>query len=126
MSFCGHVVYERRPLNIPDATRDPRFADNPLVTGPPYIRAYLGYPLFTADDQPIGTLCAIDVLPRHFDRSEVDGMRDCAGVVEEIIRSRDFSAQTRGALRYAARRERVQLLQGCAERLTIVLFSGRR
>ena len=53
VSFCGHVVYERRPLNIADATRDPRFADNPLVTGAPYIRAYLGFPLFTVDAQPI-------------------------------------------------------------------------
>jgi PAS domain S-box-containing protein len=107
ISFCGHVVYERRPLNIPDATRDPRFAANPLVTGPPYIRAYFGIPLFTVDAQPIGTLCAIDVLPRHFTQTELDSMRDFAGVVEEIIRSRDVSAQARGALRYAARRERL-------------------
>jgi PAS domain S-box-containing protein len=107
VSFCGHVVYERRPLNIADATRDPRFADNPLVTGAPYIRAYLGFPLFTVDAQPIGTLCAIDVLPRHFTESELDSMRDLAGVVEEIIKARDLAAQARGALRYAARRERL-------------------
>jgi PAS domain S-box-containing protein len=106
-SFCGHVIYERRPLNIPDATRDPRFAGNPLVTGAPYVRAYLGIPLFTVDAQPIGTLCAIDVLPRHFTQSELDSMRDFAGVVEEIIKTRDVSAQARGALRYAARRERL-------------------
>jgi len=41
VSFCGHVVFERRTLVVPDAARDPRFAGNPLVTGPPYVRAYL-------------------------------------------------------------------------------------
>jgi PAS domain S-box-containing protein len=94
-------------MNIADATRDPRFAGNPLFTGAPFVRAYLGVPLFTADAHPIGTLCAIDVLPRNFTQSELDSMQDFAGVVEEIIKARDLSAQSRGALRYAARRERL-------------------
>jgi len=33
------------PVGIADATADPRFQDNPLVTGPPGIRFYAGYPL---------------------------------------------------------------------------------
>ena len=63
ISFCGHVVFERTPLVIADATLDPRFADNPLVTGVPHIRAYMGIPLFTLELHPVGTLCAIDHSP---------------------------------------------------------------
>jgi len=64
ISFCGHAVYLREPLVVPDATQDPRFADNPLVTGPLGLRFYAGTPLITADGHALGTLCAIDYKPR--------------------------------------------------------------
>jgi len=38
ISFCGHAILREEPLVIPDALRDPRFADNPLVTSAPHIR----------------------------------------------------------------------------------------
>ena len=44
-SFCGHVVASRRPLEVPDAPNDVRFADNPLVVMAPKIRFYAGSPL---------------------------------------------------------------------------------
>jgi len=107
VSFCGHVVFNRRALVVPDATRDPRFAGNPLVSGPPHIRAYAGVPLFTRDDQPIGTLCAIDTLVRDFTEDEVDSLRDHAGIVEELIQARDASLLALGTLKYVAERERL-------------------
>ncbi len=55
VSFCGHVIFERCPLVVRDATADLRFAGNPLVTRAPHIRAYLCVPLFTLAKQPIGT-----------------------------------------------------------------------
>jgi PAS domain S-box-containing protein len=60
VSFCGHVVALDRPLVVPDARADGRFADNPLVVGDPQVRFYLGYPLRTPDGHVLGTLCAID------------------------------------------------------------------
>ncbi len=34
IAFCDHVVRDRAELEVPDARLDPRFRDNPLVTGP--------------------------------------------------------------------------------------------
>ena len=63
ISFCGHVVADRETLIVPDAQRDERFADNPLVTGEPGIRFYAGAPLATPDQHYVGTLCVIDSQP---------------------------------------------------------------
>lgn len=107
VSFCAHVVFDRRAMVVRDATRDSRFAGNPFVTGQPHIRAYLGIPLFTRDHQPVGTLCAIDTLPRDFSEEEIDALKDHADIVEELIQARDAAFQARGALSYVAERERL-------------------
>lgn len=65
ISFCGHAVAQRKLLVVPDARRDPRFADNPLVAGPPGIRFYVGAPLINADGFALGSLCAIDYIPHR-------------------------------------------------------------
>src|SRR5215207_4572101 len=44
VSFCSVAIQTPAPLIVPDAREDPRFADNPLVTGPPFIRFYAGQP----------------------------------------------------------------------------------
>ena len=60
VAFCAHAIHEREMLVVPDTHGDPRFRTNPLVVGPPHIRAYVGVVLRGAGGQPIGTLCAID------------------------------------------------------------------
>ncbi|MBT4496676.1 MAG: HAMP domain-containing histidine kinase [Gemmatimonadetes bacterium] len=70
ISFCGHVVADREMLVVQNATDDTRFADNPLVTGPPDIRFYAGAPLVTPDDHYLGTLCVIDSNSRELSSIE--------------------------------------------------------
>jgi PAS domain S-box-containing protein len=63
-SFCAHAMLGHDVMEVPDATRDPRFADNPLVTGDPGIRFYAGAPLVSSEGVPLGALCIIDTVAR--------------------------------------------------------------
>lgn len=78
ISFCGHAILGDEPLVVPDATLDPRFADNPLVLGEPGIRFYMGVPLTAPGGQNIGTLCAIDRRPRTLDEDQKLTLLDLA------------------------------------------------
>jgi GAF domain-containing protein len=59
-SFCAKAILEDDFLLVPDATLDPRFDCNPLVTGEPGLRFYAGALLKTTDGLAIGTLCVLD------------------------------------------------------------------
>lgn len=85
ISFCGHVVADGQPMVVNNALRDPRFSDNPLVTGVPFIRFYAGYPLFVAPEICIGTLCLLGTLPREFEQSDMHRLRLLAAQAEELI-----------------------------------------
>ena len=64
-AFCAHAIGRTSALIVPDAHNDPRFVENPLVTGDPKIRFYAGMPLHTSSGYTIGTLCVIDTVPRE-------------------------------------------------------------
>ena len=57
----------KQALVVRDTQKDPRFVDNGLVKGFPFIRFYAGIPLEIEIDGcnwALGTLCVIDVVPR--------------------------------------------------------------
>ncbi|MFC3854043.1 ATP-binding protein [Salinispirillum marinum] len=85
ISFCGHAILNKKPLIVSDALQDPRFADNPLVTGAPYIRFYAGAPISTRSGHRIGTLCLIDDQPRDLTKAQVTMLVDFAATVEALI-----------------------------------------
>lgn len=63
-SFCDHAMRQGDLMVVPDATLDPRFAANPLVTGEPHVRFYAGAPLINTAGFPLGALCIVDYEPR--------------------------------------------------------------
>lgn len=82
ISFCGHAILQDVPLVVADATADPRFHDNPLVTGDPNIRFYAGCPLRSPDGAKLGTLCLIGREPRTLTDEEVVALKDLAAWAE--------------------------------------------
>ncbi len=65
-SFCQYVVRDRKPLVIEDAAIHPLVREHPAVIGAPFVRAYAGAPLSTADGFVLGAFCVFDVKPRIF------------------------------------------------------------
>jgi diguanylate cyclase (GGDEF)-like protein len=93
ISFCTYTIMAREPLYVPDAKLDSRFADTPLVTGAPFIRSYLGVPLATPDGYNVGSLCAIDVVPRTYSEQQIDILKSLAALVVDEFELRRI-AQT--------------------------------
>jgi phosphoribosyl 1,2-cyclic phosphodiesterase len=83
-SFCAHAVVARALLMVPDALIDDRFADNPEVSGGMRVRFYGGCPLFV-DQSCVGTLCVLDVRPRHLSLEQVGLLKDVAALVEREL-----------------------------------------
>ena len=81
-AFCSYAVLENKPLVVPDAEKDPRFADNPVVTGAPHIRFYMGQPIAAADGSLVGTLCVIDSKPREPSPEDLAALRDLALIAQ--------------------------------------------
>ena len=88
-SFCTHAIRGKGVFTVKDATRDERFATNPLVTGDPGIRFYAGVPLQAANGQRIGTLCVIDRQVRPaLTQDEQRGLSNLAGEVMALMEAR--------------------------------------
>ena len=86
VSFCAHAILGEDTLVIPDTHQDPRFADNPLVTGNPFVGSYMGQPLRAPDGEKIGTLCIADHEPRNFTPELAGILRRLATLVEQELR----------------------------------------
>lgn len=92
VSFCGWTINERATLVVEDATKDPRFADNPLVIGDPRLRFYAAHPIFAADESAVGTFAIYDYVPRRVGEADAVALRDFAALAENEVRSRRLTA----------------------------------
>ncbi len=82
LSFCSHAIETPDvTFMVKDAALDPRFANNPFVTGDPNIRFYAGAPLVTPDGFAMGTLCVIDLKPRELDGNQLEALKGLARMV---------------------------------------------
>ncbi len=130
ISFCTRAIEQTGPLIVPDAQLDPRFAHNPLVTGPPHVRFYIGAPLTSRDGYNLGTLCCIDTEPRNPTDEQVAILQDLARVVMDAMELRQLAttdgltgAMTRRAFEESARRD-VALAHRNGRPLTCILLDA--
>ena len=93
VAFCDHTIRSSDPLVVPDAEQDERFADNPLVTGDPHVRAYAGAPLTTPDGYNVGALCAIHRRRHDFTPGDVELLQRFAKVVVDQMELKTLAHQ---------------------------------
>jgi diguanylate cyclase (GGDEF)-like protein len=94
ISFCSHTILQEEPLVVPDLAADARFDDNPLVTEVG-LRFYAGAPLVTPDGHAVGTLCAIDTVPRTLSESQREALSALARQVVAQLELRRLLAVSR-------------------------------
>jgi len=87
IAFCAFAILDPDVTVVPDTLQDPRFASNPLVTGPPHARFYAGAPL-RVDGRAVGTLCIADAKPRQLTPDECRQLADLAQTVVDLIELR--------------------------------------
>jgi PAS domain S-box-containing protein/diguanylate cyclase (GGDEF)-like protein len=94
VSFCAHAIEQpREPFVIADALVDDRFAANPLVTGPPNIRAYAGIPICSREGLALGALGVMDTEPRTFTSDEVAMLTTLADQASTLLDLRRRAAE---------------------------------
>ncbi len=106
IAFCAHAILEHEPMIVRDATKDRRFAGNPLVEGEPHIRFYAGFPLVNPEGLALGTLCAVDRKPHRLSSEQQEAMLVLARQVMVLMEFRRVSKHLAASL------EHVKLLQG--------------
>lgn len=89
-SFCQYAMVMGAVMEVADARNDPRFADNPLVTGGPRIRFYAGAPLIGEKGEPLGALCVLSPEPRPegLSPTQREGLTVLAAAVMRRMRDR--------------------------------------
>lgn len=88
-SFCHHTIAGGDMLVVPDARLDPRFAGNPLVTGPDPIVFYAGVPLCLESGFRVGSFCLMHSTPRPFGVEDEAALHDLAATVTAHLRLAD-------------------------------------
>ncbi|MFT5657326.1 MAG: diguanylate cyclase (GGDEF)-like protein [Gammaproteobacteria bacterium] len=92
--FCGHTILQDKIFIIPDTILDERFADNPIVSGPPHIRFYAGQPLRATDGRVMGTFCILDYQPRNMLPSDLSLLKDLTLLAEKELNFSDLNTVT--------------------------------
>ncbi|HAZ43977.1 MAG TPA: hypothetical protein DDW76_16275 [Cyanobacteria bacterium UBA11369] len=101
VAFCAHTILQQDPLIVSNALEDDRFATNPLVSEDPKIQFYAGAPLIASDGCALGTLCAIDRIPRDLTPEQIEALQALSRqVVRQIEMRRNIVALERNALKH--------------------------
>ena len=109
-SFCGHVILSDELMVVNDALQDVRFADNPMVVGPPEVRFYAGMPLHARDGSRIGTFCLNDPQPHTLTDEQMQLMKDFAKLIEGLFAAHQLRFEKQGLLEALGHAERRALI----------------
>ncbi|MEM9042661.1 MAG: PAS domain S-box protein, partial [Actinomycetota bacterium] len=124
MAFCAHAIHAPgETMVVNDATRDPRFAENPLVVDDPNIRFYAGRVVTDPDGAPLGTLCVIDHQPRDFRDQDDRVLTDLAHLVEQELARGELDELVSALDR--SERSKAAMLDALAEGLVVQNSSGQ-
>lgn len=93
-SICAHVILEQDFVEIADTLDDARMRDNPLCLADPGLRFYAGALLRSPDQQPIGTLCVLDTVPRVLNEAQKAALRALARQVVALLDLRQTVARS--------------------------------
>jgi GAF domain-containing protein len=124
IAFCSYAIEAEDTFVVPDALRDPRFANSPLVLGAPHIRFYAGHPIRTLDGYAAGTLCIIDTAPRAFTPAQQAMLVSLAKMVEDEL-NKDMLVAARTRAEMALHQLNLDLEQRVFER-TVALETRNR
>ncbi len=109
-AFCAYTILQEEIFIVPDASKDERFARNPLVTSAPFIRFYAGVPLITSQNYTLGSLAAIDYVPRELQPQQIESLKALARQVVKLIELRtDLAALERSAFKSGQRHQESKL-----------------
>ena len=111
ISFCAHAIEQSDLFIIPDTLQDPRFKDNPLVTGEPHARFYAGAPLVNDDGFALGTLCVVDRQPRQLEDEQKMALTSLSHLAMRQIELRMNLQMLKDALNDRTREEHARELE---------------
>jgi PAS domain S-box-containing protein len=123
MSFCQHAMRCEEIYEVRDAPSDPRFAHNPLVTGPPHIRFYAGARLVSDEGEGLGALCVIDTTPRPDGLTDLqkEGLTVLSRAVIRRLNDRRVARESEGA--FEALRDSEQRFEALADSIPAMAWS---
>ncbi|MFJ4210571.1 ATP-binding protein [Paenarthrobacter sp. NPDC089675] len=116
-SMCAKVFLSREKTVVADASLDPRFADNPFVTGEiGKVRFYASVPLQTDSGFVPGTLCVFSDMPKELRPEQVGMLEVLAKQAVELLELQHRTTQLDRT--YAELKESNAKLAGFAGRVS--------